>query len=77
MQEERHNLSEQPSRLVVARGVEIGIGQTVPILQHSGCAGLEGEVYEIDPKNRIYKIFCKTCKRGGVILDTRNLVGKK
>jgi hypothetical protein len=65
--------SENSSRLGISKNVEIVIGQTVPVLQHTNCAGLTGKVEGVDIPEKGYVIRCDRCEKS-VILDIKTLV---
>ncbi len=67
MSKEKEN-SEPPNVISIAKRAEIFPDKIVPVLQHSRCLGSWGEVKDVNPKNRTYKINCMSCDNS-VILD--------
>lgn len=61
MTQEQKTDKTQPESLRIGKGVEIRAGQTVPVLQHSGCAGIWGKIVEINLEERAYKAACDNC----------------
>lgn len=76
MTQEQKTDKTQPESLRIGKGVEIRAGQTVPVLQHSGCAGIWGKIIEINPQERTYKTLCNDCGKD-VFMDTKLLSSYK
>lgn len=60
--------------IVISKDVKIELGQPVPILQHTNCAGSMGRVVDIEIQENTYKILCNDCEKSA-ILDIKTLVG--
>lgn len=60
--------------LLIKQGVEIKVGQIVPILEHSQCPGRFGTIVQINLKYDSYKAKCNSNNCGrDVIVDIKSL----
>ncbi|OGM20120.1 hypothetical protein A2714_00985 [Candidatus Woesebacteria bacterium RIFCSPHIGHO2_01_FULL_38_9] len=59
----------------IAPGVNIEVGQKVPIFEHSfKCSGPWGTVVEIDLSARSYRVTCNKCENDRVFINTQALI---
>lgn len=65
----------QDNSIYITNGVEIKVGQTVPILQHWQCIGTQGTVVSINTDYNSYQINCNNCGKR-TTLDIKTLTTK-